>query len=390
VTSDSTLGGALDYILGLQTLGATSYYISANPTTNLSSAPYSFAVSTAVGGGIGTPTGNVWVSDSFTPFTTNMSGMGTPVPGCTPTLTTGCTPMYQVPLISGVGTFYPVLPSTPPANVNLKGFLAGAAPGLHILTVYYTATPTTAGTSGDSNFLTSSTASAPVALVVSSPASSSTWPAVTGDFLVQAEAIVSGTLTTAPVQIAPGTIPGGGNTGGQSASFPEQAQIYVTPYLNFAGTIYLGCLPQSPAYVTCTITPPTVTGATTGAAVTTTVNISTPPNLPVGFNFGTSVAFLPLGLFALCVRRRRKLSNALWILLAIAFVSVGMVGCADNSVHFYTPVPAGPQYVTIYACTVQASCTGTLANPITGTGAPGSTVATAGLIRSYPLLINIQ
>ena len=67
---------------------------------------------------------------------------------------------------------------------------------------------------------------------------------------------------------------------------------------------------------------------------------------PVGFNLGAGggVSFiLPLGVFALCVRRRRKLSNALWILIAVALVGVGMVGCADNSVHFYTPIPAGPQ-----------------------------------------------
>jgi len=280
-----------------------------------------------------------------------------------------------------------MLPATLPVTpINSVGFLAGAAPGLHILTVYY---------SGDSNFLTSGTVATPVALVVSNTAASTTlpWPAITGDYVVQAESVVSSTLTTAPVQVNPGTLP---------SSASGQAQITVTPFLGYTGTVYLTCAPESPAYVTCTISPSTVTAPSpyTGSAITTaTANISTPATEPVGFNLGArgGISFLlPLGLFALCARRKRKLSNALWILMAVAIVSVGMVGCADNSVHFYTPIPAGPQYVTIYACTAPSSCPVTGA---TGTGTPGVTapspvtqtyVNSVGLIRSYQLQINIQ
>jgi ABC-type Mn2+/Zn2+ transport system permease subunit len=61
------------------------------------------------------------------------------------------------------------------------------------------------------------------------------------------------------------------------------------------------------------------------------------------------LAFLPFGVLAFCVRCRRRLSKALWMLIAIAAVSVGMSGCGGNSVDFYTPIPTGPQTVTVNA-----------------------------------------
>ena len=61
------------------------------------------------------------------------------------------------------------------------------------------------------------------------------------------------------------------------------------------------------------------------------------------------MAFLPFGVLAFCLRRRRRLSKALWMLIAIAAVSVGMSGCGGNSVDFYTPIPTGPQTVTVTA-----------------------------------------
>jgi hypothetical protein len=59
------------------------------------------------------------------------------------------------------------------------------------------------------------------------------------------------------------------------------------------------------------------------------------------------------------------------MLLAIAAIGVGMNGCGSNSVHFYSPIPQGLQYVTV---------TGTGTSPTT------STVVT----RSFTLAINIQ
>ncbi len=63
----------------------------------------------------------------------------------------------------------------------------------------------------------------------------------------------------------------------------------------------------------------------------------------------TVLAFLPFGVLAFCVRRRRRLSKALWMLIAISAVSAVMSGCGGNTVAFYTPVPTGPQTVTVTA-----------------------------------------
>lgn len=63
----------------------------------------------------------------------------------------------------------------------------------------------------------------------------------------------------------------------------------------------------------------------------------------------TVLAFLPFGVLAFCVRRRRRLSQMLWMLIAIAAVGAGLQGCGGNQVDFYTPVPTGPQTVVITA-----------------------------------------
>ena len=165
------------------------------------------------------------------------------------------------------------------------------------------------------------------------------------------------TSTTNPISIAPGVIPGG-NAGiaGQAAATPEQATVTISSILSFVGTVNLSCVPQNPSYVTCTLAPPSVTvpapasGSTT-ASVVSIVSISTPATLPLGFVFSSSLrqplsktmwAFLPLGAIAFCFRRRRRLSKALWMLIAVVLLSTGLNGCGSNSVHFFTPVPAGP------------------------------------------------
>jgi sugar lactone lactonase YvrE len=309
--------------------------------TALSTDPLTIALSTGVPGGNPTelPTGTVTITDVFTAIIAT-------APGTAPPVTTTIGPLT---LVNGTVTYTPT----------------SAVLGTHAYSLTY---------GGDANFQPV-TSAAPVNLIIDN-----------ADFVVSS--------TTTPVQIAPGVIPGGLSTvAGESAATPETATVTVTSILSYATTVYLGCTPQNPTYVTCTLGPPSVTvpkpTSGTTASTTSIISIQTPANLPLGFKFPTSsqlrrpasetmLAFLPLGILAFCVRRRRRLSNALWMLLAVAIMSTGLNGCGDNSVAYFTPVPSGPQTVTIYACSVQSACT----NPISGTG--------SGVIRSFSLPINIQ
>jgi hypothetical protein len=133
------------------------------------------------------------------------------------------------------------------------------------------------------------------------------------------------------------------------------------------------------SYIQCLVTPATIAMSSNGN-VTAVLSVSTPASEPLGFNFysmvptegsSTILAFLPLGIFAFCMRRRRRLSKALWMVLVIALVSVGMSGCGGNTVSFYSPIPLGPQYVTVTA---------------SGTSLTGATP----LVRSFSVEINIQ
>jgi hypothetical protein len=105
------------------------------------------------------------------------------------------------------------------------------------------------------------------------------------------------------------------------------------------------------------MTPPAVT-LTSGGTSTTVLSVFTPVTEPLGYKYFSSVrmpgsetvlAFLPLGVLAFCMRRRRRLSKALWMLLAIAAVTAGMSGCGGNLVDFYSPIPQGPQNVQVTA-----------------------------------------
>jgi hypothetical protein len=111
------------------------------------------------------------------------------------------------------------------------------------------------------------------------------------------------------------------------------------------------------SYIQCAMTPPAVT-LTSGGTSTTVLSVFTPVTEPLGYQYFANVrmpgsetvlAFLPLGVLAFCMRRRRRLSKALWMLLAIAAVTVGMSGCGGNLVDFFAPIPQGPQYVQITA-----------------------------------------
>jgi sugar lactone lactonase YvrE len=197
--------------------------------------------------------------------------------------------------------------------------------------------------------------------------------------------------TTTIITVVPGTTPSGNGLPtavGQNSAAPGSALITITPLLSETGVINLTCAPQNPTYESCSMTPSYVTLGTTSSACPSAsgscysvLSISTPAQLPLGFNLNTSKvgssttrtvwAFLPFGVLALCIRRRRKLSKALWMLAAIAAVSVGMSGCGSNQVSLYTPVPTGLQSVTVTA---------------TGTGITDQT----SLTRSYSIGVLIQ
>jgi hypothetical protein len=152
----------------------------------------------------------------------------------------------------------------------------------------------------------------------------------------------------------------------QSTAAPETAVLFINAVLGFTGSVSLSCQPAttSQSYVTCFMTPTTVCFATTSSpsctntstTAATVLAVETPTTLPLGF-FGqtrtsptkTVLAFLPFGVLAFCVRRRRRLSKVLWMLIAVAAISAGMSGCGGNQVAFYSPVPTGPQTVTVTA-----------------------------------------
>jgi hypothetical protein len=175
------------------------------------------------------------------------------------------------------------------------------------------------------------------------------------------------TSSTGPVLINPGTVPSGNGlpiAPNQLSAYPQSAVLFVNAVLSFTGSVSLSCTTQNPTYVTCFMTPTSVCFATTSSAsctntaatAATVVAVETPTNLPLGF-FGqtrtsatkTVLAFLPFGVLAFCVRRRRRLSKALWMLITIAAISASMSGCGGNQVAFYTPVPTGAQSVTVTA-----------------------------------------
>jgi hypothetical protein len=200
--------------------------------------------------------------------------------------------------------------------------------------------------------LCQSTGSVPFALVVDNP-----------DFSL--------TANVSPIIITPGTVPSGcGINGSTSCPGTQSVLLEIGGINTFVGTVTMTCTP-SVSYVSCfagqvlvvngvtTLTPySVVTVAAPTAAVS--FDASTPLTLPIGY-FGTSsllrttatrtvLAFLPFGVLAFCLRRRRRLSKALWMLIAIAAVGTVMSGCGGGTkVQFYTPVPTGPQSVTVTA-----------------------------------------
>jgi sugar lactone lactonase YvrE len=338
----NTKNGKLTVTQQTPSLTVSNTFATILPTA-LSTDPLTVSVSNPVGKGV--PSGTITLTDTFTPLISSAPGIGTAAAPVT---------IGPLPLVAG----------------TISYTITSTTPGIHSFSATY---------NGDNNFKSVSSTS------------NVTIEVDTSDFIV--------TSTTNPIQIAPGVIPGGNNSiAGESAATPEQAVVTVTSVQGAAAaTIYLGCQPQNPRYVNCSLSPAAVTlpAPTTGSTSSNAqsiLSISTQATLPLGFFSSethrpastTVLAFVPFGVLAFCFRRRRSLSKALWMLAAIATISVGLNGCGSTTVPFYTPVPAGPQSVTIYACSVQASCTtsSSVDSPLTGTG--------AGVIRSFTVPINIQ
>jgi len=274
----------------------------------------------------GTPSGTLTMTDTFTPITSTGTGAvvtNTPITlNLTPAAGSGSVPV-------GVATYTPT----------------SATLGTHVYTFSY---------SGDFNFTVADTTSTPTSLIVDQT-----------DYTV--------TSTTSPILVVPGIVPGGDATvTGEQAATPEQAIVYVAPILGSTTTVNLTC--TAPAnYITCTVSPAslTLTGKTT---LTSTISVSTPGTLPIGFTSsidrssnGIVYAMLPLGLLALfpLFRKRRKLSQMLLAMAVFGWL-VTASGCGGgNLVQFFTPVPAGPASVIV-------------------TGTSGTTS------RSFTVPINIQ
>ncbi|MGA1982566.1 MAG: hypothetical protein ABSG84_08830 [Acidobacteriaceae bacterium] len=294
----------------------------ANTAAGVATVAMSISVATTVAAGIGTPTGSVTLTDAFTLI--NATGLG-----ATTTTT------VVLPLTAGAATYTPT----------------NATAGLHQYTFAY---------SGDSNFQTSSITISPGAV----PCSPS---ALAVNCLLVDYPDFTLTSTTGPVTVIPGVVPSGNGllpAPNQSTAAPETAVLFVNGVLGFAGQVTLSCAPENPSYVSCFMTPPAVSVTASSKTAATVVAIETPATLPLGFKLSelrtsatrTVLAFLPFGLLAFCVRRRRRLSKALWILMIVIAIGAGMTGCGGNQVDFYTAVPTGPQTVTVNA-TWQGSAT---------------------------------
>jgi serine/threonine-protein kinase len=354
-------------------------------TAGVSSATFAITVSTLVTVGKGTPTGTVSVTDNFVPITTT-SFVPTPtagwpvvngaivfpstvitIPPCSATVTTNCNPIVTLgsgTAAPGTGTFtLPNILTITGTASTVPACAVGATcpePGTHYLSFAYSGDAVVGGvTNGDgkgdfacSVLGTPATATCPTAGTVPN--------AVIVDYPDYFLTSTSGLITVVPGDAPNGSgLPPGPQ---QNGSFPETAIIQLNSVLKFATNVNLSCQTQNPTWVNCFMY--ASGGGTTQAVpsngiVASVLAVSTPATLPLGFNFGTAelrtsatrtvLAFLPFGVLAFCVRRRRMLSKALWVLIAVAAVSVGVSGCGGNQVDFYTPIPTGPQTVTVTA-----------------------------------------
>jgi Glycosyl hydrolases family 28/Bacterial Ig-like domain (group 3) len=136
--------------------------------------------------------------------------------------------------------------------------------------------------------------------------------------------------------------------------------VTVMPGGGFAGTVNFSC--TSPvAYVSCTATPASVAAGVNGAQTTVAVSVaSTVSEVNAKSGRGVYAVLLPMGLLGLAGlgRRRRGVVRVMLMVVMLAGIAAGMVGCGGSgSSPAPTPglPPAGPQTVTISATTTTPS-----------------------------------
>jgi sugar lactone lactonase YvrE len=257
---------------------------------------------------------------------------------------------------AGLGTFNLPATSTALGTHNFSFYYSGDAPGV-------------VGGDGKGDFQPSTLAAS---ISNSSGASACTTAGAIAPNLLVDNADFCLNSTTGPISLSPGVYPSGNGlpaAPNQNSAFPQTAALQIISENAFVGTVQVNCavLGTAASYTTCFMTPTTSTLAS-GGSNTVILGVYTPKNLPLGFNFGESstphlrtsaaktvLAFLPFGVLAFCVRRRRRLSKALWMMIAVAALGAGISGCGGNQVDFYTPIPTGPQSVVV---TVSYTATG--------------------------------
>jgi sugar lactone lactonase YvrE len=343
------------------------------------SVSFALLASTLVTAGKGIPTGTITVTDNFVPITGTVFG-----PSCSTTLTTNCNPSQSLPACTATQTANCITPTVPltvgGGTFTLPGSETTTLPGTHNFTFTYNGD---AGTNGDglADFQCS---------VAGGPATSSCPTTAAKPYsLIVDYPDVNLTSNTGPLIIVPGVTPSGLGlqaAPGQNSAYPETAAISINPILGFKGTVTLGCTTQNPVYVNCTMLPPSITISGTSAS-TAILSVSTPANLPLGTKTSalrtatgrTVLAFLPFGMLAFCFRRRKRLSQVLLALMVLVGMSAGMSGCsASNQTAYFTPIPAGQQFVTV---TASYQSTGNFCS---------SPTATCTVVRSFVVPITIE
>jgi sugar lactone lactonase YvrE len=359
-TYDNINNYAVTLVPGTLTIGKEASTVTVAPAatvelpTAVASGTQTVILTPATSSFYGTPTGTVTITDYFTPIIAASPGVGTP------------TTTVLGPYTLNKGSYVYV-----PTSTTL---------GTH---AYY------ANYSGDSNYLTSfgPSTTTVTCLGLESPALLGATPSQSPSTCLLVDyADFTVTASASPMQLLPGTVPGGvASIVGQSATYPQYESVTVTSVESYVSSatniINVTCATSAPSWLSCglsltysstyglsnPITPVSIGVAGTqnlalasGKTVVFYVQASTPAQLPVNF-FSTEVrgsatkavlAYLPLAALVflpLAWKSRRRLSKALFLLIALAAISVGTTACQHNTVEFYTPVPLGNQSVTITA-----------------------------------------
>jgi sugar lactone lactonase YvrE len=384
---------------------ATTTSVTGAASVELPSAVGSGSQAIAVGPAIptyfGTPTGTVTVTDVFTPIIAASPGVG-------PAVTT------VLPAAALSGGKYTYVPTS-------------TTLGTH---AYY------ANYSGDSNFLTSFGPATTnlTCLGLASPALLGATPSQSPTSCLLVDyADFNVVASSSPMQVLPGTVPGGiSSIANQSATYPQYEPVAINSIQGYTTSatniVNVTCTTSAPSWLTCglsltnsatfglsnPVSPATIGGTSQNLTLSSSTKFSgsstftctsctglylqvyAPLTLPVNF-FSTEVrgsgtktvlSFLPLGALVfipLAWKSRRRFSKILWMLLALTAISVGTSACQNNSVEFYTPVPLGNQTVTVTAIGPGTGPGGTVLPCLNPTASPNDCVN-----RAFVVPISVQ